>query len=212
MMEKATRQTSDEKVLAAALKEFAEHGFDGARVDRIAKNAKLNKAMIYYHFKSKEALYERILSDLAGMIYERVVGVIVEESDPREQLYTIIHRYIETLTIVDRNMLRTMLREIASGGKFFKKLAIPKLILPVIAKIEPIFRAAQERGDLKRELDPLYTFLQIIGGIIFFNIIQIPMQGTVLEERAFQGDYAARFEENLMGILKNGIESGEKRR
>jgi len=108
--------------------------------------------------------------------------------------------------------LRTMLREIASGGKFFKKLAIPKLILPVIAKIEPIFRAAQERGDLKRELDPLYTFLQIIGGIVFFNIIQIPMQGTVLEERAFQGDYAARFEENLMGILKNGIESGEKRR
>ncbi|MBP7605003.1 MAG: TetR/AcrR family transcriptional regulator [Spirochaetota bacterium] len=212
MMEKATRQTSDEKVLAAALKEFAEHGFDGARVDRIAKNARVNKAMIYYHFKSKEALYERILSDLAGMIYERVVGVIVEESDPREQLYTIIHRYIETLTIVDRNMLRTMLREIASGGKFFKKLAIPKLILPVIAKIEPIFRAAQERGDLKRELDPLYTFLQIIGGIVFFNIIQIPMRGTILEERAFQGDYAARFEENLMGILKNGIESGEKRR
>ena len=211
-MEKATRQTSDEKVLAAALKEFAEYGFDGARVDRIAKNAKVNKAMIYYHFKSKEALYERILSDLAGMIYERVVEVIVEESDPREQLYTIIHRYIETLTIVDRNMLRTMLREIASGGKFFKKLAIPKLILPVIAKIEPIFRAAQERGDLKRELDPLYTFLQIIGGIVFFNIIQIPMRGTILEERAFQGDYAARFEENLMGILKNGIESGEKRR
>ena len=211
-MEKATRQTSDEKVLAAALKEFAEHGFDGARVDRIAKNARVNKAMIYYHFKSKEALYERILSDLAGMIYERVVGVIVEESDPREQLYTIIHRYIETLTIVDRNMLRTMLREIASGGKFFKKLAIPKLILPVIAKIEPIFRAAQERVDLKRELDPLYTFLQIIGGIVFFNIIQIPMRGTILEERAFQGDYAARFEENLMGILKNGIESGEKRR
>lgn len=211
-MEKATRQTSDEKVLAAALKEFAEHGFDGARVDRIAKNARVNKAMIYYHFKSKEALYERILSDLAGMIYERVVGVIVEESDPREQLYTIIHRYIETLTIVDRNMLRTMLREIASGGKFFKKLAIPKLILPVIAKIEPIFRAAQERGELKRELDPLYTFLQIIGGIVFFNIIQIPMRGTILEERAFQGDYAARFEENLMGILKNGIESGEKRR
>ncbi len=211
-MEKATRQTSDEKVLAAALKEFAEHGFDGARVDRIAKNARVNKAMIYYHFKSKEALYERILSDLAGMIYERVVGVIVEESDPRDQLYTIIHRYIETLTIVDRNMLRTMLREIASGGKFFKKLAIPKLILPVIAKIEPIFRAAQERGDLKRELDPLYTFLQIIGGIVFFNIIQIPMRGTILEERAFQGDYAARFEENLMGILKNGIESGEKRR
>lgn len=211
-MEKATRQTSDEKVLAAALKEFAEHGFDGARVDRIAKNARVNKAMIYYHFKSKESLYERILSDLAGMIYERVAGAIAAESGPREQLYTVIHRYIETITMVDRTMLRTMLREIASGGKFFKKVAVPKLILPIIAKIEPILRAAQERGELRRELDPLYTFLQIIGGIIFFNIIQIPMQGTVLEDRAFRGDYTERFEENLMGILKNGIESGEKTR
>lgn len=212
MMEKTVKQTSDEKVLAAALKEFAEYGFDGARVDRIAKNAKVNKAMIYYHFKSKEALYERILSDLAGMIYERVVEVIVEESDPREQLYTIIHRYIETLTIVDRNMLRTMLREIAGGGKFFKKIAIPRLVIPIIAKIGPILRSAQERGDLRRDLDPLYTFLQIIGGIIFFNIIQIPTRGTVLEEMAFKGDYMARFESNLMNILKNGMESGGRAR
>lgn len=211
-MGKAARQASDEKVLAAALKEFAEHGFDGARVDCIAKNAKVNKAMIYYHFNSKEALYERILTDLAGMIYERVAGAIVAESDPRDQLYAVIHRYVETIIMVDRNMLRTMLREIASGGKFFKKIAVPKLILPIIEKIEPILRAAQERGELRRELDPLYTFLQIIGGIIFFNIIQIPMQGTVLEERAFRGDYTERFEENLMGILKNGIESGENTR
>ncbi|RPI92053.1 MAG: TetR/AcrR family transcriptional regulator [Spirochaetales bacterium] len=212
MMEKTFKQTSETKVLAAARREFAEHGFDGARVDRIARTAKVNKAMIYYHFKSKEALYERIVTDLAGMIYERVVGVIAEESGPREQLYSIIHRYIETLTIVDRNILRTMLREIASGGKFFKKLAIPRLVLPVISKIEPILRLAQERGELRRDLDPLYTFMQIIGGIIFFNIIQIPMQGTMIEKMAFQGDYMARFESNLMNILKNGIESGGRSR
>ncbi len=211
-MEKSVKPTSEERVLAAALKEFAAHGFDGARVDRIAKAAKVNKAMIYYHFKSKEALYERIVSDLAGMIYERVAGVIVAESDPREQLYSIIHRYIETITLVDRIKLRIMLREIAGGGKFFKKIAIPRLIIPIIAKIEPVLRAAQERGDLRRDLDPLYTFLQIIGGIVFFNIIQIPMQGTVLEEMAFKGDYMARFESNLMNILKNGMESEGRER
>jgi len=105
-----------------------------------------------------------------------------------------------------------MLREIASGGKFFKKLAIPRLVLPVISKIEPILRLAQERGELRRDLDPLYTFMQIIGGIIFFNIIQIPMQGTMIEKMAFQGDYMARFESNLMNILKNGIESGGRSR
>ena len=173
---------SKDKLLEAATEVFAEKGFREATILEISKRAQCNVAAINYHFKSKEALYERIVSDLAGMIYERVVGVIAEESGPREQLYSIIHRYIETLTIVDRNMLRTMLREIAGGGKFFKKLAIPRLVLPVISKIEPILRLAQERGELRRDLDPLYTFMQIIGGIIFFNIIQIPMQGTVIEK------------------------------
>ncbi len=71
---------------------------------------------------------------------------------------------IETITIVDRNMLRTMLREIAGGGKFFKKIAIPRLVIPIIAKIEPILRSAQERGDLRHDLDRCTPFCRSSGG------------------------------------------------
>jgi TetR/AcrR family transcriptional regulator len=46
-----------EKILDTALVEFAEKGYEGARVDRIAIEAGVNKALIYYHFKSKEELY-----------------------------------------------------------------------------------------------------------------------------------------------------------
>ena len=47
------------RVAAAAAAEFAAHGFAAARVDRIARRARVNKAMIYYHFASKRALYTR---------------------------------------------------------------------------------------------------------------------------------------------------------
>jgi TetR/AcrR family transcriptional regulator len=49
--------TTREKILASARKEFSEKGLNGARVDRIAGASGVNKAMIYYHFGSKEALY-----------------------------------------------------------------------------------------------------------------------------------------------------------
>src|SRR5687768_16443918 len=55
---------SRERLFAAAATEFAARGFAGASVDRIARAAGLNKAMIYYHFTSKAALYRAILREM----------------------------------------------------------------------------------------------------------------------------------------------------
>lgn len=48
-------------ILAAAMDEFSVHGYGGARVDRIAKAAKLNNHALYYHFGDKEELFQAVL-------------------------------------------------------------------------------------------------------------------------------------------------------
>ncbi|MBP9042811.1 MAG: helix-turn-helix transcriptional regulator, partial [Spirochaetes bacterium] len=65
--------TTEDKILNGALDEFAELGFDGARVDRIAARSGLNKAMIYYYFKSKENLYETIVKNIASIIQSSII-------------------------------------------------------------------------------------------------------------------------------------------
>ncbi|GLZ30009.1 putative TetR family regulatory protein [Lentzea sp. NBRC 105346] len=55
------KEETKRKLLVAATQEFAEHGIAGARVDRIAKNAGCNKAMIYAYFCSKENLFNEVL-------------------------------------------------------------------------------------------------------------------------------------------------------
>src|SRR5258708_18804755 len=50
-----------EKILAAALAEFSARGFAGARVDMIARRARVNKRMLYYCFGAKQYLYREIL-------------------------------------------------------------------------------------------------------------------------------------------------------
>ena len=52
-----------QKILSTAIHEFAEHGKAGARVDRIAERAGVNKAMIYYHFNSKDNLYAASIAE-----------------------------------------------------------------------------------------------------------------------------------------------------
>jgi len=58
---KKSRAKTREKILKVATKLFARKGFDGARVDEIAQKAGVNKALIYYYFKSKEEILEEIM-------------------------------------------------------------------------------------------------------------------------------------------------------
>jgi len=204
-MKKKDCKSTEEKVLAAAIKEFAANGYAGARVDVIAEKAEVNKAMIYYHFKSKEVLYERILKDITDNIYKQVLEAAVGEGDPVDVLYSIISRYMDMLNSFDKEFFQLMLREMASGGKHFRKIAIPNLVLPVLSIVGPLIKSAMEKGRM-RELNPYYTFMQIIGGIIFFNVLKIPMEGSEIEKIVFKDGFLDEYRENLFKILKDGLE------
>jgi len=72
-----------ERILAAALKEFAAKGFAGARVDFIARRAAINKRMLYHYFGNKESLFKAILR---RKISERQAWAETLSGDPAESL------------------------------------------------------------------------------------------------------------------------------
>ena len=65
-------RVSPDRILAAAAVEFAARGYAGARVDSIARRARVNKAMLYYHFRSKQGLYRALLRDTFGRAGKRL--------------------------------------------------------------------------------------------------------------------------------------------
>lgn len=71
-----------EKILTAALHEFSLHGLAGARVDTIAETAGINKAMIYYHFESKEALFKELFKAEMELLNQEITSLF-EQRDPR---------------------------------------------------------------------------------------------------------------------------------
>ncbi len=64
------------RILCAALDEFASKGLSGARVDKIAQLAKVNKAMIYYYFNSKEELFNQLFQSELEQFKKEVVGLM----------------------------------------------------------------------------------------------------------------------------------------
>jgi AcrR family transcriptional regulator len=76
-------QQSQERILAAALTEFAAKGFAGARVDVIARRARINKRMLYHYFGDKEGLFREVLR---RKISERAAWLAAAPEDPIERL------------------------------------------------------------------------------------------------------------------------------
>src|SRR5215467_13642660 len=72
-----------ERILAAALREFSAKGFAGARVDRIALRARVNKRMLYHYFGNKESLFREIL---ARKVRERAAWAVTAPDDAAESL------------------------------------------------------------------------------------------------------------------------------
>jgi AcrR family transcriptional regulator len=108
--------SSRDRLLAAAAEEFAARGFDGATVDRIAARARVNKAMLYYHFRSKAALYRAILLELFRTIAGAVAAVRDAGGTPGAQICA----YIQA--VADETARRPLfpamwLREMAEGGR-----------------------------------------------------------------------------------------------
>ena len=78
------------EILAAAMKEFADHGYSGARVDAIAANTSTTKPMIYYHFGSKEKLYAAVMEEAYGGVRSTEQGLHLDTLPPMEAMRLLV--------------------------------------------------------------------------------------------------------------------------
>jgi len=193
-----------EKISWGAVKEFSQYGFDGARIDRIAKNAKINKAMIYYHFKGKEALYEHILNMIVTGIYNTVSVLVTENPSSEKDMTNLIKGYSTYIGTVDEQYIKIILRELAAGGKYFKKITIPVLLEPMMKRVTLMFKKGQQTG-LFTDIDPVFTMIQLVGSIIFLNMLKTTIRDTDLGATLFSDNFIERYTENLIKIYSQGI-------
>ncbi len=102
-----------DRIIDAARDEFSIYGLAGARVDRIARKAIVNKAMIYYHFSSKENLYREVIGSFFAEISDRFKEHLDSSQSIEELLDKIAETYSQLLT--RHSLIRPIiLRELAN--------------------------------------------------------------------------------------------------
>jgi AcrR family transcriptional regulator len=155
------------RIFDAATVEFAERGFEAAGVDRIAAKARVNKAMIYYHFGSKLALYLEVTRDMLRAVAGHVHAIADGPATPEQKLDAWV------ATIVNEASQRPwfppiMLRELASGVSHFDPDTL-SLMAEVVNGVRDIITHGQ-RDNSFGDADPLLVHLSIIGPVLLFFV------------------------------------------
>jgi TetR/AcrR family transcriptional regulator len=159
------RRDTRAAILDAARAEFAANGFAGARVDVIARRARLNKAMLYYHFGDKRGLYREVLRDgFAGLVSE--VRVATEAAPtPVERLDAYVGALLAAAE-ARASLVPIVLRELAGGGRNLDGETL-RLMVGLFQVVRDVLDAGRRAGAF-REVDPLLTHLMVIGSAITY--------------------------------------------
>jgi len=168
-------QSTKDRLLDAAERLFAQHGFDGVSIRDLSSEADVNVAAVNYHFQSKENLYDATLIRRIKPIKARVLQAIAQVTtdsenrpDLEELIRAFVHTYLEdALSEPDGDtVLQLMVREIhtphRAGGPLFKELVVP---------VHRVFLEALSRA--RPDLDSqrlLWIIASIIGQVIHFMI------------------------------------------
>lgn len=162
---KRSAAQSHAAIFAAAAEEFAERGFDGAGVDRIAHRAKVNKAMLYYHFTSKRQLYLEVLRHMFGAVAVRARAIADGPGTATEKTDAWIAAIVEEAA--QRPWFPSMmLRELASGAPRFDPDTF-SLLTGIYNAVRDIILQGQREGRF-RTVDPLLMHLTIMPAVLIF--------------------------------------------
>jgi AcrR family transcriptional regulator len=161
----AAHASSRDRLLAAAAAEFAVRGFDGARVEVIARRARVNKAMVYYHFRDKAALYRAILTDMFETVAAAVGRATHGVDAPDERVRAFI-RAIAAELAAHPHFPPMWLREMGEGGRHLDA-AIARAIAGVLATLAQVIEDGRAKGVFG-DVDLFVTQIGIVAPLVLF--------------------------------------------
>jgi AcrR family transcriptional regulator len=176
-MARRSMRDSRTAIFRAAAHEFAERGYDAAGTDRIAARARVNKAMIYYHFGSKSELYAEVVRDMVAAVGARVRAVADGPGSAEEKLDAWISALVEEAAARPW-FPPIMLRELAARAPHFDATTF-HMMNAVLAGVADVIAQGQREGTF-RDVDPLLAHLSIMPPVLIFFARQRVLAGRKL--------------------------------
>ena len=159
----AKKDSTEEKILDAAKTVFIAKGMDGARMQEIADEAGINKALLHYYFRSKERLFEAIFSQIVKYAFLEISRIIASDEPIVSKIEQVIDAYLGLLLkhpFIPGFIMKELSRDPSGLFKMVVKFGFnPQIVLDQIQK-------AMDNGEIKK-MDPRHLVVNIISMCVF---------------------------------------------
>jgi TetR/AcrR family transcriptional regulator len=163
------------RILKAAIRVFSEQGLAGARIGAIATAARVNKALLYYYFRDKEALYAAALEDVAGKAAESALAVLDLDCSPGERMLRFALQHFDRIlcqqgfqALMQQEMIR--FREGRSGAL---RIIAKRAFEPMMLRARIIAQEGIRTGELC-DVDWMQIMYAALGANVFY-FLSAPM-------------------------------------
>lgn len=194
--------SSREHILLAARAEFADHGFDGARLQAIAARAGVRHPTLLYHFESKELLYRAVIESVVGdwaVETEAAISTGLRGFDQVAALVDGGFRFFER----NRDFVRIVRREaIEGGGRMEAQMA--EFVRPFLDDAVRFLRREMRAGRLRRH-DPL-ELMQVCYGAVFTYFSDARFRANLTGEDPLGAAALRRHKRALLKLLRAALE------
>jgi len=186
------------RIVDTAQREFAREGFEGARVDRIAKSAGVNKQLLFYYYQSKAGLFRAVLGRAAAELEQSLAGLTATGGRPLDRLersldllYTYFASHPELVALLTR-----------SGRVDIAPFA------PVVKRLVVLLAEGQGLGQVRDDVDPHLTAAQalvlMVGFLNLESMVSASAPSLAMDEPALR----QRWREGATRLLVAGVKAG----
>ncbi len=197
MVNKKDDNQTEKAILEAADKVFTQKGFAAARMEDIANEAGINRALLHYYFRSKDKMFDLIFQQRVAIFFSGLGQIMQSEKRLLEKIQAIVeheitillaHPYLPIFVLQELNQNPQRMLAIAENAGAHPSLLLKKFSVEVRAEI---------KAGTIRETDPAQLFMSIMGMTIY-PFVARPVVKIILEKDD------AGFE-NVMRQRKKGI-------
>ena len=199
--QRARREQARAAILAAATRMFAESGLAGSRTDAIAAAARVNKALIYYYFKSKDRLYAVVLEEQFRGFHEAALALLGERGSARAILLRYVHLHFDTINR-GRRFAALQQQLLANAGGTVAPL-IRKYALPRGEALRHLLERGIAEGEF-RPVDVRHTMLSLTSLIVHYFTVA-PIFQLVTQVDAYSEEELARRKQAVLDFIRHGL-------
>lgn len=201
-------------ILDAAIREFAAHGYQGGRTDRIALEAGVGKRMIFHYFGSKNGLFAAVLEETYAKIRQAEASLELENRSPEEAISVLVGFSFDWF--IDHPEFVPLLNEenLHRGSHLSASRKAADLTMPLVDQLQSILKEGAETGVFRRDVDPVDLYISI-AGVSYFYFSNQHTLGRIFDRNFMD---PARIDmrrchviELILGFLTSGIDGIENR-